>query len=66
MLLTNTTYQFPTNKAVTFTPRLQALGAGQPGVRDGVFKINFVPLAKAAGEREAVVKVLNEIQFDKL
>jgi iron(III) transport system substrate-binding protein len=66
MLLTNTTYQFPTNKAVTFTPHLQALGAGQPGVRDGVFKINFVPLAKAAGEREAVVKVLNEIQFDKL
>lgn len=64
-LLANVTYQFPTNKNVPFSPRLQLLGAGQPEVENGRFKMNFVPLAPASKKRETVVKVLNEIQFDQ-
>jgi len=64
-IITNATYQFPTNPKVPFNARLQTLGEGQPEVKNGAFKMNFVPLAQASREREAIVKVLNEVQFDK-
>lgn len=65
-LMSNVTYQFPTNPGVPLNPKLATLGAEQPGVKGGQFKMNFVPLTTAAQQREAVVKVLNEVQFDKL
>jgi iron(III) transport system substrate-binding protein len=65
-LSSNVTYQFPTNPNVALNPKLANLGAEQPGVRGGRFKMNFVPLTTATQEREAVVKVLNEVRFDKL
>jgi iron(III) transport system substrate-binding protein len=65
-LMTNLTYQFPTNPSVAPNPKTASLGAEQPGIRDGKFKINFVDLTPAAQQREAVVKVLNEVHFDKL
>lgn len=65
-IMTNLTYQFPTNPGVPPSPKIATLGAEQPGIRDGRFKVNFVDLNTAVKEREAVVKVLNEVRFDKL
>jgi iron(III) transport system substrate-binding protein len=59
------TYQFTTNKDVPMNEALRHMGAGQPSVKGGRFKMNFVPLAQMAESREAVVKYLNEIGFDK-
>lgn len=64
-IMTQLTYQFPTNPHVAPSPKIATLGADQPGIKDGRFKINFVGLAPAAQARESVVKVLNEVQFDK-
>jgi iron(III) transport system substrate-binding protein len=41
------------------------LGAGQVGIKDGVFKIHVVPLADAVKQRDAVIRMLDEIQFDR-
>lgn len=65
-IMTNLTYQFPTNPGVPASPKIATLGAEQPGIKDGKFKVNFVDLNTAVKEREPVVKLLNEIQFDKL
>jgi iron(III) transport system substrate-binding protein len=64
-IMTHLTYQFPTNPGVPASPKIATLGAEQPGIRDGKFKVNFVDLNTAVKEREAVVKMLNEVQFDK-
>lgn len=64
-IMTQLTYQFPTNPHVAPSPKIATLGADQPGIKDGRFKINFVGLSPAAQARESVVKVLNEVQFDK-
>jgi iron(III) transport system substrate-binding protein len=64
-LMANVTYQFPTNVNVALSPRLATLGEGQPTVKNGQFKMNFVSLVLASDERENVVKTLNEVQFDK-
>ncbi|MCU0841980.1 MAG: ABC transporter substrate-binding protein [Thiobacillaceae bacterium] len=64
-IMTNLTYQFPTNTHVAPSAKIATLGADQPGVKDGRFRINFVDLTPAAQQREAVVKVLNEVRFDK-
>lgn len=64
-LLANITYQYPTNVNVPLSPRLSTLGAEQPSVKGGQFKMNFVPLIAASTERESVVKTLNETHFDK-
>jgi iron(III) transport system substrate-binding protein len=65
-IMTNLTYQFPTNTHVAPSPKVANLAADQPGIRDGKFKVNFVELTPAAQAREAVVKILNEVQFDKM
>lgn len=64
-IMTHLTYQFPTNVHVEPSPRIATLGLDQPGIRDGKAKINLVDLASAAQARDAVVKVLNEVRFDK-
>jgi iron(III) transport system substrate-binding protein len=43
----------------------QHLGEGQPGVEHGVFKVRDVPLVEIANQREAVVRMLDAIQFDQ-
>lgn len=62
----NITFQYPVNKAVQPHELLKKLGEGQKEIKDGMFKINVVSPADIAKQREAVVKLLNEIGFDKL
>jgi iron(III) transport system substrate-binding protein len=64
-LLANLTFQFPTNPLVKPNEALKALGAGQPGIKDGQFQIRFVSLQEIAKNRETVVKILNEVKFDR-
>lgn len=63
-LMGKVTYQYPTNVNVEPSPRIAYLGAEQPGVSGGRFKIRFVPLDAASGEREVVVQMLNAVKFD--
>jgi iron(III) transport system substrate-binding protein len=58
-------YQFPTNTEVAMSPALKSLGSGQKEVVTGQFKANLVPLELMAAKREVVIKMLNEIDFDK-
>jgi iron(III) transport system substrate-binding protein len=64
-MISKTTYQFTTNPAIPMHEVLHKLGEGQPQVKDGHFKMNLVPLSFVAANRDAVVKYLNEINFDK-
>ncbi len=59
------TYEYPFNKAAATPESLKNLGKGQPKVKDGIFAIKEVPLSKIAENREAVVRLLDEIGFDK-
>ncbi|MBI5483167.1 MAG: extracellular solute-binding protein [Deltaproteobacteria bacterium] len=63
--MVNKTYQYPVNKTVSWHPLTSKLGEGQKEVRNGVFKMDFVPLDAIVGKREEVIRYLNEIRFDK-
>jgi len=41
------------------------LGEGQPGIKNGAFKIRSVPVDAIARRREAVIRLLDEVGFDK-
>jgi len=58
------TRQFSPRPDVGIHPLLTQLGAEQ-GLKGGRFKMKFVPLAAMAGQREAVLKHVADIGFDK-
>jgi iron(III) transport system substrate-binding protein len=64
-LITNLTFAYPVNGNVPMPEVNQKLGEGQPGIDRGAFKSRPVPLADIARQREAVIRMLDEIQFDK-
>lgn len=43
----------------------RALADGQEGIVDGMVKVNMVPLREAAQHRQAVVDILNKVNFDQ-
>ena len=43
----------------------QRLGEGQPGIERGRFLTRPVSLAAIVQQRDAVIKMLDELQFDK-
>ena len=57
------TRQYSVRNDVPPHPLMVRLGDAQ-GLRDGKFKIDFVPLAAMAGVREQALRVVNEIGFD--
>jgi iron(III) transport system substrate-binding protein len=57
------TRQFSPRPDVAVHPLLAQFGAEQ-GLKDGRFKLNFVPLAAVAAHREAVLKYVGDIKFD--
>lgn len=63
-LTSQATYQFTTNREVPLHKVLQTLGTGQPEVKNGVYKMNILPLKATANNREDVVKILNGVDFD--
>jgi iron(III) transport system substrate-binding protein len=62
--IVNSTFEYAVNDSVPMPEANRALGKGQPGVEDGKFKANFVPLPEIAKNRAAVVSILDEIDFD--
>lgn len=62
--VTNTTYEYPVNAAVPIPEATRSLGKGQAGVADGKFKANLIPLAEIANNRQAVVEILDSVNFD--
>jgi iron(III) transport system substrate-binding protein len=59
------TFAYPVHGRQPMPEINRKLGEGQAGVRNGVFKIHEVPLAAVADAREAVIRMLDEILFDK-
>jgi iron(III) transport system substrate-binding protein len=63
--LANLTFGYPVAGHDPLPEINQKLGEGQPGVEHGVFKVHDVPLAQIAANRDAVVRMLDAIQFDQ-
>jgi iron(III) transport system substrate-binding protein len=42
----------------------KTLGKGQPGIQDGKFKAHFVSIRNIDKHREAIIKILNDVNFD--
>jgi len=62
-LMVARTKQWSVLPDVPADPLMVKLGSEQ-GLVDGRFKVNFVPLDEMAGQRELVIKLVNEIRFD--
>lgn len=62
--IVNSTYEYPVNDQVELPEAVRSLGAGQPGVEEGRFKANLIALPAIAENREAVVTILDELNFD--
>ena len=62
-LMVDRTKQYSVLPGIKVHPLMVKLGAEQNLV-DGRFKIDFIPLAQMAGQREAAIKLVNEIRFD--
>jgi iron(III) transport system substrate-binding protein len=59
------TFAYPVAGKAPLSEINQALGEGQPEVQRGAFKVRPVPLAEIAKNREAVIRMLDEIRFDQ-
>ena len=59
------TYAYPVVPGLSLPEVNRHLGDGQPGIRDGAFKTCSVPLEAVARERDAVIRMLDEIRFDQ-
>ncbi len=57
------TKQYSVLPDVPAHPLMVQLGAEQ-GIKDGRFKVDFVPLRLIAGKRDEMIKLVNEIRFD--
>lgn len=56
------TYQYPvTNIEVPLPLVMYSFGEGQPGIKNGKAKFNFVPLNNIAANRELAVKLVSEV-----
>lgn len=64
-LIANLTFAYPAAPPGPLPEINQHLGEGQPGVEHGVFKIHRVPLVEIVRSRESVIRMLDEIQFDR-
>ena len=62
--IVNTTFEYPVLDTVALPAATRALGSGQPGIVDGRFEARFIPLPEIARQREAIVTILDEIDFD--
>jgi len=62
--MVNTTYEYPVIEGIALPEVNRRLGAHQPGVEDGRFEANFIPLAEIDAMRPHVVRMLDEIDFD--
>ena len=64
-MLANVTFAYPVREGVPVAEPTQHLGDGQPGVTGGKFKARNVPLAEITRHREEVIRMLDEVKFDR-
>ena len=60
----NTLNEYSINDKLPLTEVNKHLGDEQPEVKEGKFKINYVPLADIEKNRPEIIKILDEINFD--
>lgn len=61
---TNKLDEYSINDSIPLTDVNKQLGAEQKEVKNGRFKINYVPLATIEKNRAEIIKILDEIDFD--
>jgi iron(III) transport system substrate-binding protein len=59
------TFAYPVNSKQPLPAINRELGKGQTGIKDGVFKIRSVAPKDIAGHRTAVLRLLDELKFDR-
>lgn len=59
-----TLHVYPVKDGIPTTEATKSLAKNQEGIKDGQFKAHFIPIRDAVQHREAVVKILNELNFD--
>lgn len=62
-VMVNATKQYSVRRDVPVHPLMVKLGAEQD-LKEGRFKMDFIPLSAMVGKREEVIKMVNEIKFD--
>lgn len=60
--MANQTFEYPVMPGVELPDMVKAFAEGQPGVKDGIAKLNVLPLAKVAQYRDLATQILNEGQ----
>lgn len=63
--LASSLYTYPVKKGIPISEFNKTLGEGQKGIKDGAFKSNFVSIREIEKQKEAVIKILNKVNFDK-
>lgn len=59
------TFEYPFNRAATVPAALKALGRDQKGIVGGAYAVKNVPISAVAGNRDAVIRLLDEVKFDQ-
>ncbi len=57
-------HEYPLKKGVGYSGIVKSFGAGQEGIKKGVFKADSLPMDKIAAERKVALKLLDEVNFD--
>jgi len=63
--ISQVSYEYPLNSSEPLPAIVKNFAEGQKEVKEGVIKKKTIPLEKVAANREKVIKILNEVNFDK-
>ncbi len=58
-------HEYPLKKGIALSGIVKSFGAGQEGIKKGVFKADSLPMDKIAAERKTALKLLDEVKFDE-
>jgi iron(III) transport system substrate-binding protein len=64
-LIASLTFQYPADGSRPWPQVTRELGAGQPGIKGGRFAIHPVGLSDMVRQRDAVIRMLDEVRFDR-
>jgi iron(III) transport system substrate-binding protein len=64
-MLAQLTFAYPIDSSIPMTAVNQKLGQRQREVLEGRFKLRLVPLQDTVAQREPLLRMLDELQFDK-
>ncbi len=58
-------HEYPLKEGVAYSGIVKSFGAGQEGIKKGVFKADSLAMDKIAAERKTALKLLDEVKFNE-